>query len=357
MEINAYNVSGRSYDYVYLTNTPSFYKLNLCDQLGARGLKGLLVLYGFGGEAVNASLRDGERRFDWCFLHSGDTHRRSHWSTLMSLLKIMRKVRARHVIFSGWAALEYNLYSLLSPRRKNLMVVESTIVESATGGLKGWIKKRVVGRMSGALPCGTPHGELLEALGFRGKLAPTGSVGVLNTPGREKLPHHCHADGVRYLYVGRLTGCKNLDWIIEQFNRSGRRLTIVGDGEMKDQLHAMAAENVEFVGFVDNARLGDVYRDHDVMLLGSSSETWGMVVEEAIYFGLPVIVSDRVGCRKDMVEDLGAGLVFRFDDSEDFEAKCVEIERNYSKFAEAVARVDFDERIQRQIDAYNSLIR
>lgn len=45
----------KMYDFVYLTNTPSFYKLNLCNEI-ARTNSLLLVLYGYGSEAVNTIL-------------------------------------------------------------------------------------------------------------------------------------------------------------------------------------------------------------------------------------------------------------------------------------------------------------
>lgn len=346
-------ISGsRTYDYVYLTNTPSFYKLNLCDKLGEAGLKGLLVFYGYGGEAVNVALNDASKwHFDFQFLHNGDSHRRSFFSTFMSLRRLMRTVECKKVLFSGWLANEYNLYSLFSPRRKNVVVVESTICESQVSGLKGWIKKRILRRMSSALPSGMRHTELLTELGFKGRMTETGSVGILNKPNRV-LKAKSYPEEFRYLYVGRLIDCKNLEFIINCFNASGRKLTIVGAGELDRKLRNMAGPNIKFLGFIDNGQLKDIYSSHDIFLLPSKSEPWGLVVEEAIYFGMPVIVSNNVGSGPEMVETLGTGLVFTFNDAADFEAKCLEMERNYAKFAEASAAVDFDDRERQQIKAY-----
>ena len=67
----------RDYDIVYLTNTPSFYKLNLCEAIAKRGVRILLVLYGYGAEAVNRQMEHGEWSFDYHFLHEGDSHKRN----------------------------------------------------------------------------------------------------------------------------------------------------------------------------------------------------------------------------------------------------------------------------------------
>lgn len=344
------------YDVVYLTNTPSFYKLNLCQRLGEAGCRVLLVFYGYGSEAVNTVLSDRQKRgFDYRFISDGDSHRRSKWRTLVALCRLMRSVEARKVVYAGWLAPEYNLYSFFSPKSKNVMVVESTIMEASVAGVKGWLKRRIVGRMSAALPSGKPHRQLLDALGFSGAARETGSVGIFYKPGRPERKTR-PSGGMRYLYVGRLIDCKNLRFLIEQFNVSGRQLTIVGKGELEGELKAAAGSNIQFAGFVDNNCLGDVYREHDVFILPSRSEPWGLVVEEAIYWGLPVVVSDRVGSAFDLVESLGTGEVFELDNVAGFNESLRRIESDYDRYASAVAAVDFDRRDEAQVAAYLGIL-
>ena len=43
-----------------------------------------------------------------------------------------------------------------------------------------------------------------------------------------------------------------------------------------------------------------MYAEYDILILPSLSEPWGLVVEEALYYGMPVIISDRVGCRSEV---------------------------------------------------------
>ena len=95
---------------------------------------------------------------------------------------------------------------------------------------------------------------------------------------------------------------------------SGRavRLVVVGSGPLAGELAAMANARslpVTFVGFVNQTRMPEVYAAADVLVLPSSSETWGLVVNEAFACGIPAVVSDRVGCGPDMIVEGRTGSV------------------------------------------------
>jgi glycosyltransferase involved in cell wall biosynthesis len=64
------------------------------------------------------------------------------------------------------------------------------------------------------------------------------------------------------------------------------------------------------VGFQNQRRLSRYYHAADLLVLPSHSETWGLVVNEALHHGVPVVVSDRVGCAPDLVENGQTGEVF-----------------------------------------------
>lgn len=72
----------------------------------------------------------------------------------------------------------------------------------------------------------------------------------------------------------------------------------------------MAKDNIRFLGHVPNDSLPEIYERHDVFILPSRYEPWGLVVEEALFRGLPVIASDKVGSAADMVAALETGAVF-----------------------------------------------
>ena len=82
-----------------------------------------------------------------------------------------------------------------------------------------------------------------------------------------------------------------------------------------------------------------MYQAHDVFILPSTYEPWGLVVEEALYWGLPVIVSNRVGAGPDMVRDLHTGEIFDIEDPESLGKAIREISANYTKYRKAILAI------------------
>ncbi len=67
----------------------------------------------------------------------------------------------------------------------------------------------------------------------------------------------------------------------------------------------------QFTGFLNQTEMWKAYVPADAFVLPSTNgETWGLVTNEAMLFGLPVIVSDQVGCGPDLVVEGETGYVF-----------------------------------------------
>jgi len=91
-------------------------------------------------------------------------------------------------------------------------------------------------------------------------------------------------------------------------------LLFAGSGELTDAIARRAASLAVpafFSGFLNQTELWRAYVPADAFVLPSTDrETWGLVTNEAMLFGLPVIVSDRVGCGPDLVRDGVTGYCF-----------------------------------------------
>jgi glycosyltransferase involved in cell wall biosynthesis len=91
-------------------------------------------------------------------------------------------------------------------------------------------------------------------------------------------------------------------------------LVSAGDGEERASLERRARElkwdSIRFIGFRNQSELPALYDLSDVFVLPSEHEPWGLVVNEAMNAGKPVIVSDRVGAGPDLVEDGVNGFVY-----------------------------------------------
>lgn len=114
-------------------------------------------------------------------------------------------------------------------------------------------------------------------------------------------------DAVVVLYVGRLIPMKAPRALVEAVGRAGPpvHLLVVGDGPERPALEG--APQAVFTGTLDRARLAEAYAAADALALLSWRETWGVVVNEAMAAGLPLVLSDRVGAAADLLEPGGNG--------------------------------------------------
>ena len=111
------------------------------------------------------------------------------------------------------------------------------------------------------------------------------------------------------MFVGRLIKEKNLEFLISIFNKLPNfSLTIVGDGFLKEILSSKSNNNIIFIEHVDNDKLGALLNNADFLILPSIKETWGLVIEESLYFKTPVIISSKCGAI-DLIEDRVNGIV------------------------------------------------
>jgi glycosyltransferase involved in cell wall biosynthesis len=109
----------------------------------------------------------------------------------------------------------------------------------------------------------------------------------------------------RYLFVGRLMEQKGLDVLLDAFGRlEGGELRIAGDGPLRPMIEAAAASDprIRLIGHVTGEALAAAYQEADVLVLPSLYEPWGLVVHEALAYGLPVIATDQVGAAADLIE-------------------------------------------------------
>jgi len=124
-----------------------------------------------------------------------------------------------------------------------------------------------------------------------------------------------------FLFVGKLEEKKRVFDVLDAIGKieGNVHLLIAGSGEQENDAKRMADQKglpVSFTGFLNQSELPTAYAAADAMVLPSNyGETWGLVVNEAMACGLPVIVSDRVGCGPDLIDEGVTGLCFEFGDT------------------------------------------
>ena len=110
-------------------------------------------------------------------------------------------------------------------------------------------------------------------------------------------------------FVGKFEPNKNLIDLINQFNNSSMKLLLVGNGPQENKLREIAKENIYFLPFHNQSMMPIIYRIGDALILNSKSETWGLVINEALACGVPVIASDKCGGSIDLINQ-DNGIVF-----------------------------------------------
>lgn len=129
------------------------------------------------------------------------------------------------------------------------------------------------------------------------------------------------ADDHVLLYSGKLSWRKGVDLLVEAAKglpaslRERTVLAFLGDGAMRADLEQLAAQEPRvrtvFLGFKNQRQLSRYYHAADLLVLPSRhSETWGLVVNEALHHGLPCVVSDRVGSSPDLIDAGQTGHTF-----------------------------------------------
>lgn len=134
-------------------------------------------------------------------------------------------------------------------------------------------------------------------------------------------------------------------------------MTIVGSGFLEKKLKNIANSNISFTCFISNEDIYEQYFNHDVFILPSLSEPWGLVVEEAFFFGLPVIVSNPVGCQEEMVIKPKTGVVFSLKDKNSLLDAINNIEINYDYYKLNSLSFDFYDRDFQQINHYLKILK
>jgi glycosyltransferase involved in cell wall biosynthesis len=122
-----------------------------------------------------------------------------------------------------------------------------------------------------------------------------------------------------FLFAGRLVREKGVFELLSAYAKLDESLrqqvglVFVGDGASRQQLEEQAASIspgvIRFAGFAQREQLANCYALAEMLILPTYSDPWGLVVNEAMVCGLPVVVSRVAGCAADLVKENWNGLL------------------------------------------------
>ncbi|WP_245279949.1 glycosyltransferase family 4 protein [Hyphomicrobium sp. 99] len=227
-------------------------------------------------------------------------------------------------------------FALAALRICNALGIPTVLMSDSYAGSAGGkfgretLKRQLMPLYQSAFVAGSPHAEYLSALGFPAEKITTGFDVVDNR-------HFAKRDATGDVYTrqkrrnvpqayffccARFIAKKNLPFLVEAFARYRCRqlndawdLVLAGDGPLRQGIARRASElsvesSVHILGHRSYADLPDLYASAGACILPSITDEWGLVVNEAMAAGLPVLVSKGAGSHRDLVQSGVNGYVF-----------------------------------------------
>jgi glycosyltransferase involved in cell wall biosynthesis len=258
-----------------------------------------------------------------------------------NLWRALDEIQPHAVVIPGWSSTD--AFSALVWCVKNqvppVVMSESTAWDETRVTWKEWIKNRLVKLCAAGLAGGAPHADYLAQLGLARERVFLGYDVVDNdyfsakskklkteTPKLEnenpsELPEKYFLASARFIEK------KNLARLIRAYAEyrkkaeGGKRkaevwdLVLLGDGPLRSSILDLRSSLgltsfVHLPGFKQYEELPAYFGRAQVFVHASTTEQWGLVVNEAMASGLPVLVSNRCGCAKDLVADGVNGFTF-----------------------------------------------
>ncbi|MGK7937172.1 MAG: glycosyltransferase [Xenococcaceae cyanobacterium] len=233
------------------------------------------------------------------------------------LIATLNQINPDIVAISGYARptmLASLLWSLWH-KKQTILFSESKEDDANRSWWQEKFKSKIIQLYQAALVGGKPHQRYLEKLGMRAEAIFAGYdvVGnnIFSPSNLQHLPNLINQP--YFLTVNRFVTKKNLLFLLTTYatycQKLGDRawdLVLCGDGELRPQIEAKIAQlnlqhKVHLPGFLQQEELLPYFAHASCFIHASTTEQWGLVVNEAMAAGLPVLISNRCGCFEDLV--------------------------------------------------------
>ncbi len=285
--------------------------------------------------AINViEFRPDDAVYAWTSVKENGGYLRRQTHSREELCRALGELQPQVIVCVGYADAEINQAVAWALHRRVPLVTcsDSTYEDEPRSWTKELFKRRIVSAFDAALVAGRRAHDYLEHLGLGGerRFQPWDVVDNAHfergaelsrkdeTASREKLklpPRYFHC-------VSRFIPKKNLPRLVEAYARYAAQagpeawsLVLAGAGPLESELRAVVGaaglnQQVHFPGLLPYSDLPMYYGLAGALILPSTSDQWGLVVNEAMAAGLPVLVSTRCGCAPDLVREGDNGFTF-----------------------------------------------
>lgn len=198
-----------------------------------------------------------------------------------------------------------------------------------------WVRSLVYKRADACVAYSTKAAEFLARRGVSDSKIESG-VQVLPKNNLQESPsENTYKDHRFILSLGYLEKRKGIYALIEALDltETETELFIAGEGPERDDLEEIADARTTFLGYVDEEKKAALFEAAQLFVLPSKHDPWGLVVNESLYYGTPVVTTSQTGAGA-IVERTGAGIVIDRSEPNQIATAIDKIFNNYDDFAE-----------------------
>ncbi len=258
-------------------------------------------------------------------------------SLSQALVAQARRIGAQAIWAHGWSQpMDLAAWEVAARLRLPLLIRgDSTLPGRRGSALRRWLHRQIYTRrfrrVAACLAVGSWNADFYRAYGVPDERIFQVPYAVDNAffqrRAAEARPHRAELrrklglsdDLPVVLFCGKLIAKKDAATLIRALAQESAQLLVVGDGDLRPQLEALAAELLPgracFAGFRNQSELPALYDLADLFVIPSTYEPFGLVVNEVMNAGKPILASDRVGCWPDLVRPGVNGDVFPAGDA------------------------------------------
>lgn len=322
---------------VILHNIISPYKTLLFNEL-FKVINDFKVLYMAETEANRDwNIRKDELNFPYEFISNGKLQNHNQYKIAVQTWKRLNRINPDILILGGYKYPAYWTALLWAKKNRKKIIIwsASNQTDHKRNFLKEKLKSTLIKKCSAANVYGSRSKDYLIELGLKKEAIfimgnTTDNLFYYDRTNdfrtkRNKLQKEYGFPARNFLFIGRFSREKNIINLSKAYkkltNQDNWGLILAGDGPQKDDIYNYIKEhnlsNVFLVDFQQKEDLPKFLAVSDILILPSISEPWGLVVNEAMAAGLPVLVSKKCGCYPDLIKEGVNG--FSFDPLDDNE--------------------------------------
>jgi len=290
------------------------------------------------GRSAYGSVDTSYHQYPYRILFDEPYERLPQWRVALRLISEVWRSRSELVILPGYHRVEFwaMLLACMVRGKRRGVFCDSTMRDQPDRPLKRYLKRFFFRRCDGIFVYGQRSAEYVIAMGAdparvidRCQAAALPHAYSPERAARQRVANAARADAPKFLFAGLVCRNKGIEDLLHAFVQVLARhpaATLVLAGPVLESESAGLRElavslgidgATRFMGAMDIEQLAVQYSEATCLVLPSHTEAWGLVVNEALAYGCPVVVSDCCGCIPELVHEGVTGHVFATRNADD----------------------------------------